>query len=91
LPWSYDVELLETVASTIYPDKGLGVPKLVAGLALRATDTGWAQGDGAEVSGPLEALILAMAGRSVTLPALTGIGTAVLAARIDEHSPVLPE
>lgn len=52
LPWSYDMELLETVTSTIFPDKGLGVPERVAGLSLRATDTGWAAGDGAEVSGP---------------------------------------
>lgn len=85
LPWSYDMKLLTTVASTVYPDKGLGVPKRVAGLSLRATDTRWAQGDGAEVSGPLEALILAMAGRPVTLPALAGTGTAVLAARISIH------
>ena len=90
LPWSYDMELLETVTSTIFPDKGLGVPERVAGLSLRATDTGWAAGDGAEVSGPSEALILAMAGRPVTLPALAGTGTAVLAARIGGHSPVLP-
>lgn len=90
LPWSYDMELLRTVASTIHPDKKLGVPKRVAGLSLRATDTGWAAGNGAEVTGPLEALILAMAGRPVTLPALAGTGMAVLAARIGGPSPGLP-
>jgi uncharacterized protein (TIGR03083 family) len=90
LDWSYNGKLLETVASTIYPDKALGVPKRVAGLSLRATDTEWAEGDGVEVSGPLEALILTMAGRRVTLPMLTGTGRAVLAARIGGHSPALP-
>jgi len=73
LPWSYDMELLETVASTIFPDKGLGVPERVAGLSLRATDTGWAAGDGAEVSGPSEALILAMAGRPVDCVPWSGV------------------
>jgi len=90
LPWSYDTQLLETVASTLYPDKALGVPNRVRGLSLRATDTRWARGDGAEVSGPLEALILAMAGRPATLPELAGTGTAVLAGRIDGHSPAHP-
>ena len=90
LPWSYDAELLETVASTIYADTGLGVPKRAEGLALKATDTAWKAGEGALVAGPLEALILAMTGRPVTLPELTGPGAAVLAARIGRRSPSLP-
>jgi len=90
LAWSYDAELLETVASTIYADTGLGVPKRAEGLALRATDTAWKAGEGALVAGPLEALILAMTGRPVTLPELTGPGAAVLAARIGRHTPSLP-
>ena len=90
LPCSYDGELLETVASTLYADRGLGVPKRMEGLALQATDTAWKAGEGAVVTGPLEALILTMTGRPVTLPELTGPGAAVLAARIGRRSPSLP-
>jgi uncharacterized protein (TIGR03083 family) len=90
LPWSYDQELLRTVASAIHPDKALGVPKRMAGLSLRATDTEWEAGSGAEVTGPLEALILAMTGRPVALPELAGTGLAVLAARIGAPAPLLP-
>jgi len=90
LPWSYDPELLDQVAGTVHPDKGLGVPGRVAGLSLRATDSRWAAGQGAEVSGPLEALILAMAGRPAALPELAGQGAAVLAARIGGPAPARP-
>jgi hypothetical protein len=62
----------------------------VQGLALRATDTAWKAGEGAVVAGPLEALILAMTGRPVTLPELTGPGVALLVARIGKHNPSLP-
>jgi uncharacterized protein (TIGR03083 family) len=90
LPWSYDLGLLTAVAGTIHPDKGLGVPKRVAGLSLRATDTAWEAGEGAEVTGPLEALILAMAARPVVLPELSGAGVPVLAGRIGKHRSVHP-
>ena len=90
LPWRYDPELLDQVAGTVHPDKGLGVPRRVAGLSLRATDSRWAAGNGAEVSGPTEALILAMAGRPAALPELSGPGSAVLAARISGRGPVRP-
>lgn len=90
LPWRYDADLLDTVAGTIHPDKGLGTPRRVAELSLRATDSGWAAGHGAEVSGPLEALILAMAGRPAALPELSGPGAAMLAARISGPGSVRP-
>jgi hypothetical protein len=90
LPWSYDAEPLETVASTIYADTGLGVPKRVARLCLRATDTAWKAGECAVLTGRLEALILAMTGRPVTAPELTGPGAAVLTARNGRNNPSLP-
>ena len=45
----------------------------LAGHRLVATDTGWAVGEGAEISGPIEALVMLLAGRAATIPRLTGI------------------
>lgn len=56
------------------------------GLALRATDQDWswtpADGPGAEVEGPSEALAMALSGRSVALADLDGPGLATLRERI---------
>ena len=52
------------------------------GLRLRATDQEWSHGDGAEMSGPAEALAMAMAGRTAALDDLTGDGVAVLRGRL---------
>jgi len=50
------------------------------GLRLTATDVDWAVGEGAEVRGPVEALLLLMTGRSAAvLPRLTGPGATMLA------------
>jgi uncharacterized protein (TIGR03083 family) len=58
------------------------VPKgRLDGLRLHATDFDWSAGSGAEVDGPGEALLMAMAGRHVALADLSGDGVAVLAAR----------
>jgi uncharacterized protein (TIGR03083 family) len=54
----------------------------IRGLTLTATDIDWATGHGPLVEGTGEALLLAMAGRAVVLPELSGPGAAVLAARI---------
>jgi uncharacterized protein (TIGR03083 family) len=51
------------------------------GLALTASDTDWSAGHGEPVTGPIEALLLLLTGRtSSALPRLTGPGTARLAA-----------
>ncbi|HEY9408152.1 MAG TPA: hypothetical protein VIP77_01110, partial [Jiangellaceae bacterium] len=56
------------------------------GLALRATDQDWswtsADGPGAEVAGPSEALAMALSGRSVALADLDGPGLPTLRERI---------
>jgi uncharacterized protein (TIGR03083 family) len=54
------------------------------GLALRATDQdwSWAASDGVEVSGPSEALAMALSGRSVALADLDGPGVATLRERL---------
>lgn len=52
------------------------------GLSWRATDVDWTFGEGPEVSGPAEALILAASGRPVVLPELSGEGHAELSSRL---------
>ncbi len=45
----------------------------LAGYRLVATDTDWTVGEGTEVTGPIEALLMLLAGRTATIPRLTGI------------------
>jgi uncharacterized protein (TIGR03083 family) len=52
-----------------------------AGLKLTATDIDWSHGDGPEVTGPMEALVMTMAGRVVALDDLSGEGKAMLVSR----------
>jgi uncharacterized protein (TIGR03083 family) len=52
------------------------------GVRLVATDLDWAHGNGPEVSGPAEALMMAMAARPDALNQLTGPGKELLAQRI---------
>ena len=77
-----EVALLK-VADTV---KGIGFPlrtrKRIANLHLSATDADWSSGDGPSVEGPLESLILVMAGRVGPLEDLTGEGTETLRARM---------
>ena len=56
--------------------------RVCRGLTFTATDIGHRVGDGPEVGGPGEALILAMSGRSVGLAELEGDGVATLRDRI---------
>ncbi|MEU8003459.1 maleylpyruvate isomerase family mycothiol-dependent enzyme [Catellatospora sp. NPDC049111] len=58
----------------------------MAGFRLTATDTDWAMGEGVEVSAPMEALLLVLTGRLTALPALSGAGSAALAARLSEQA-----
>ncbi|WP_265442480.1 maleylpyruvate isomerase family mycothiol-dependent enzyme [Flexivirga meconopsidis] len=57
---------------------GLVQRKHLAGVRLRATDADWAAGSGAEAAGPLEALAMAVTGRSVALDELGGPGVPLL-------------
>jgi uncharacterized protein (TIGR03083 family) len=60
----------------------VGAKKRVAGLRLVATDVGWSNGDGPEVTGPGEAILLAASGRPVALDELDGEGLATLRTRL---------
>lgn len=52
------------------------------GLRLVATDLHWSFGSGPEVTGPGEALLMAVAGRAQALPELSGPGLPALARRV---------
>ncbi len=55
---------------------------LTRGLRLVADDVPWQQGDGPEVRGPGEALLLTASGRDVALDELRGDGAPLLAERV---------
>jgi uncharacterized protein (TIGR03083 family) len=59
-----------------------GAKKRTKGLSFRATDLDWSWGDGPEVTGPGEALLMAMLGRRHALADLTGDGLPTFAARL---------
>ena len=59
----------------------IGANRRINGLRLRATDVEWVHGDGLEVAGPLQSLVLAMTGRKGVHHDLAGDGIAVLASR----------
>jgi uncharacterized protein (TIGR03083 family) len=52
------------------------------GARLIATDLDWSHGDGPEVTGPAEALLMAMTARPDAFDQLAGPGKALLAQRI---------
>ncbi len=56
------------------------------GLTLVATDVEWSVGDGAEVRGPIAAILLLLTGRPAALPSLSGAGMAELVSRFDARS-----
>lgn len=63
----------------------LGVKGRIAGLRLQAVDCDWSCGDGPQVSGRAEALLLAMTGRPVALDELEGDGVPLLRARLSPN------
>jgi uncharacterized protein (TIGR03083 family) len=69
-------------------DFALGAPTLPAkknakGLRLRANDVDWTSGVGLDVSGPGEALLMALAGRPHSLDELSGSGMPTLRTRVE--------
>jgi uncharacterized protein (TIGR03083 family) len=78
LPESHVVPVANFVKDDVHI---FGAKKRIAGFTLRATDMDWCHGQGPEVTGPAEALVMMMAGRSVALQDLAGEGAAALAAK----------
>ena len=75
LPEAHLIPVAEFVKNDVHI---FGAKKRIAGLKLVATDMQWSHGHGPEVSGPAEALVMMMAGRSVALEDLCGEGMAAL-------------
>jgi len=48
------------------------------GLQLTATDLDWTVGSGADLHGPIRAILLLLTGRTTTAPLLSGPGTSLL-------------
>jgi uncharacterized protein (TIGR03083 family) len=56
--------------------------KRMAGLRWRATDVDWAFGDGPEIAGPAESLVLLSSGRPAPIDDVSGDGVAPLRERL---------
>jgi uncharacterized protein (TIGR03083 family) len=78
LPEAHLVPVADFVKDDVHR---FGTKKRIAGVKLTATDMDWSHGQGPEVTGPAEALVMMMAGRSVALDDLSGEGKAVLVTR----------
>ena len=88
LPGQVPVESLQPLAEftlrTPWPMNvvvGGSARRRVAGLRLVATDTDWSHGEGPDVRGTTEALLLLLYGRTPRTDELTGEGAAILLAR----------
>jgi uncharacterized protein (TIGR03083 family) len=62
----------------------LGSCQRAEGLRFRADDIEWSQGSGPEVTGPAEAILMAVAGRPAALADLSGEGLPVLVGRVTQ-------
>jgi uncharacterized protein (TIGR03083 family) len=81
-PRSVPADRLERVLGLVPGNPRLGAGRRIRGLRLRATDIDWAHGRGPEVTGPGEALLMAMSGRPAALADLSGPGVGTLAKRL---------
>ncbi|MCA2241846.1 maleylpyruvate isomerase family mycothiol-dependent enzyme [Mycobacterium sp. WUMAC-067] len=75
-------ERLARILPLVPGNPRLGAGRRIRGLRLRATDLEWTHGDGPEVTGPAEALLMAMSGHPAALADLGGPGHATLADRL---------
>lgn len=81
-PRTVPADRLQRVLGLVPGNPRLGAGRRIRGLRLRATDVDWAHGNGPEVSGPGEALLMAMTGRPAALADLEGPGRDTLAHRL---------
>ena len=72
---------LEVIVPSIPTNPRLGAWRRIRGLSLVATDIEWRRGTGPEITGPAEALMMAMSGRADALRDLHGAGVEILASR----------
>jgi uncharacterized protein (TIGR03083 family) len=81
-PRTIPASRLRKVLGLVPNNPRLGARRFIKGLRLQATDVDWAHGRGPEVTGPGEALLMAMNGRAAALADLDGPGHATLTARL---------
>jgi uncharacterized protein (TIGR03083 family) len=82
-PRTVPVDRLQRILPLVPRNPRLGAGRRIKGLRLTATDVAWEHGDGPEVSGTGEALLMAMTGRSEAVRELTGPGRATLVGRVN--------
>ena len=83
-PRAVPADRLQRVLGLVPGNPRLGAGRRIRGLRLRANDIDWAHGRGPEVTGPGEALLMAMAGRPAALADLDGPGLPTLAKRLSK-------
>jgi uncharacterized protein (TIGR03083 family) len=81
-PRTVPVDRLERILPLVPGNPRLGAGRRIRGLRLKATDVGWQHGNGPEVCGTGEALLMAMSGRHVAVDELTGPGQTTMAERV---------
>ncbi len=69
------------VARDLWTNRFFPGRKLFQGIRAVATDADWSAGEGLDVTGPIEALVLTLAGRFVAVDHLQGEGSATLRIR----------
>ncbi|UMB72119.1 maleylpyruvate isomerase family mycothiol-dependent enzyme [Mycobacterium paraterrae] len=85
-PRKVPADRLERILPLVPSNPRLGAGRRIRGLRLVATDVAWQHGDGPEVRGTGEALLMAMTGRKQVTMELTGPGQPTLANRINASS-----
>ena len=83
LPRSVPPDRLRFVLDFAVTSPALPARRLRRGLRLVATDFDWSKGQGSEVRGPAESLLMASCGRRGVSAELTGEGQPVLRSRVD--------
>lgn len=81
-PRTVPVERLERILPLVPANPRLGAGRRIRGLRLKATDLRWQHGEGPEVSGTGEALLMAMTGRLEAVKELNGPGRATMMERV---------
>jgi uncharacterized protein (TIGR03083 family) len=81
-PRAVPVERLERILPLVPGNPRLGARRRIKGLRLAAIDVDWQHGNGPEVTGTGEALLMAMTGRPAAMDELSGPGQPTLAARV---------
>jgi uncharacterized protein (TIGR03083 family) len=81
-PRTVPPQRLERILPLVPGNPRLGAGRRIKGLRLVATDVAWRHGDGPEVHGTGEALLMAMTGRKQAASELTGPGQSTIANRL---------